>query len=713
MEENSLVSILSHLFLLYIVYYIPLPKGIHIIDNVYFLSVMIIILLFRIFLIYTNKNYTLLAEISMYLTGLWWSIALMFEFYYSKSFDIVLTVLLFVIIGITAGGALSMFKRKRMVLIYIIILMIPTIISMHFFGKEMSNLLGGALVLFIGFNLVYSVKQNKIWVNLQKNKALMSKNSDKLENINKELNQALKIAEEAGKSKSEFLANMSHEIRTPMNGIIGAADILKGMELGKDEYKMVEIIHKSGNSLLTIINDILDFSKIEAGKMEIEYSPFSLLKSVESVMEMFKHNASKKDLELIFYLDSCIKNNVFGDETRINQVLINLMGNAIKFTEKGQVFLKVDLTNETEKYYSLKFSIEDTGIGIPKEKQNKIFESFTQANGSTTRRFGGTGLGTTISKMLVNLMGGEVGVISPNPSSNYGQGSIFYFSLKLKKDKLTPKTIVINNEIKGKKALIIDDNETNCFVLNKMLNNWDIKTVETYSGKQALDILQRNNDFDIIFIDYNMPEYNGFEVVSMIKNILKSDSKKIMISSNSTDITKTEAKKHNFDLLLYKPLKQSELYNAILKLYSKDIVVDEKIKKKQEYNFSDIRILIAEDNLINQKIAASVFKQVGLEAEIAVNGKIALDILKQKKFDIVFMDVQMPVIDGIKATNIMRANGDETIVVAMTANAMKGDREMCINAGMNEYISKPFKKEDVYILLEKYFKKNNIYKYKA
>jgi CheY-like chemotaxis protein len=496
---------------------------------------------------------------------------------------------------------------------------------------------------------------------------------------------------------------MSHEIRTPMNGIIGAADILKGMELGKDEYKMVEIIHKSGNSLLTIINDILDFSKIEAGKMEIEYAPFNLLKSIEEVIEMLKHNALKKNLELIYYLDSNIKNNVLGDETRINQVLINLIGNAIKFTENGQVFLKVDLIEESEKYYSLKFSIEDTGIGIPKEKQSKIFESFTQANGSTTRRFGGTGLGTTISKMLVNLMGGEISVISPNPNSNFGQGSIFYFTLKLKKDKLTPKTTIINNEIKGKKALIIDDNETNCFVLNKMLANWKIKAIETYSGKQALEILKNNNNFDIIFIDYNMPENNGFDVIELIKSKLKNGTKKIMISSNSTDLTTAKAKKYGFDLLLYKPLKQSELYNSILKLYSKNIKIEQKKEATKKYNFSDIKILIAEDNPINQKIALSVFKQVGLNAVVAENGKVALDILKNKKFDIVFMDVQMPVIDGIKATNIMRANGNETIVVAMTANAMKGDKEMCINAGMNEYISKPFKKEDVYKILEKYF----------
>ncbi len=705
MEENSLVSILSHFFLLYIVYLIPLHEGIHIINSYIFLSLMVIILSFRVFLIYTKQksSYNLLAELSLYLTGIWWSTALMFEFYYGKSFDIVHTVLLFIIVGITAGGALSMFKRKRIVLIYISILMIPAIISMHFFGKEMSNLLSGALVLFIGFNLVYSTKQNKIWINLQKNKALISKNSEKLKNINIELNKALKIAEEAGKSKSEFLANMSHEIRTPMNGIIGAADILKGMDLGKDEYKMVEIIHKSGNSLLTIINDILDFSKIEAGKMEIEYAPFNLLKSIEAVVDMLKHNASKKNLEFIYYIDSKIKHNVLGDETRINQVLINLLGNAIKFTEKGQVFLKIELINELEKYYSLKFSIEDTGIGIPNEKQTEIFESFTQANGSTTRKFGGTGLGTSISKMLVNLMGGEIGVISPNTNSNYGQGSIFYFTLKLKKDKLTPKTIIVNNEIKGKKALIIDDNETNCFVLSKMLNKWEIKTIETYSGKKALNILQNNNIFDLIFIDYNMPDKNGFDVIKMIKNKLITDSKKIMISSNSTDLTKAEAKKHGFDLLLYKPIKQSELYNAILNLYSKNIVINEKINQTPKYSFPNLNILIAEDNPINQKIALSVFKQVGLQAEVAANGQIALDMLKQKKYDIVFMDVQMPVIDGIKATNIMRANGDETIVVAMTANAMKGDRDMCINAGMNEYISKPFKKEDVYNILEKYY----------
>ena len=704
-EENSLVSILTHVFLLYIAYSVPLNSSNHIINNTYYIGVLFIVLLYRVLLIYYQniRASELSAEILIYITGFWWSFALTYEYYISQNFDILLTVLLFLLVGITSGGALSMFKRKRMVVIYILILMLPSIYSVYFYGKEMSNILGGALILYVMFNLVYSIKQNKIWTNLQKNKALMSKNSQKLENVNKELNKALKVTEEAAKAKSEFLANMSHEIRTPMNGIIGAADILKGMQLGKDEYKMVDIIHKSGNSLLTIINDILDFSKIEAGKMEIEYSPFSLLESIEGVIEILKHNAIKKDLELIFYLDSNIKHNVIGDETRINQVLINLIGNAIKFTEKGQVFLKVDLTNETEKYYTLKFSIEDTGIGIPKEKQNKIFESFTQANGSTTRRFGGTGLGTTISKMLVNLMGGEVGVISPNPNSNYGQGSIFYFTLKLKKDKLTPKTIVVNNEIKGKKALIIDDNETNCFVLNKMLSNWNIKSFEAYSGKQAQSILKSINNLDLVFIDYNMPENNGFDVIKMIRNKLSNDTKIIMISSNSTDLTKAKTKKFGFDLLLYKPLKQSELYNSILKLYSKNIEVNDKVEKQKEYKFSDIRILIVEDNPINQKIALSVFKQVGLTAEVAENGKVALDLLKKNTFDIVFMDVQMPVIDGIKATNIMRANGDETIVVAMTANAMKGDREMCIDAGMNEYISKPFKKEDVYRILEKYF----------
>jgi len=705
MEENSMVSILSHVFLLYIVSITPLEPRNHLVDNIYYLSFFLSLLSLRVLLIYLKpqKYFEKLAELSIYLTGVWWSVLLSFEIYYSSSFDTIDTVLLFLIIGIASGGAFSMFKKKRLVISYILILMLPTLISMYYSGMKLGILLAGAMLLFIGFNIVYSAKHNKIWEKLQKNREKMFLQAEELELYNKELNIALEESKDAARIKSEFLANMSHEIRTPMNGIIGAADILRGMKIDTETRKMVDIIYQSGNSLVTIINDILDFSKIEAGKMEIEYIPFDLLQSIENTIDILKTNAEKKKLELIFFFSSKIKHKVIGDETRINQVLINLVGNAIKFTKEGQVFVKVDLMEESEKYYNLKFSVEDTGIGISLENQAKIFDSFTQANGSTTRQFGGTGLGTTISKMLVELMGGEIALQSPNPNNTVNdKGSVFSFQIKLKKGEILQQTITINKTIVGKNALIIDDNETNCFVLGVMLKNWGIKSQEVYDGIQAENHLKNYNDYDLIFLDYNMPRYNGYQVFEKIRKYLKKKTKVIMISSNYTDVTQKEIQKRGIDSLFYKPLKQSDLYQNIVNLFLKKIIAPVKEENKQHYNFENLQVLVVEDNVINQKIALSILKQVNIKADIANNGQEALDKLEQKKYDVVFMDIQMPILDGIQTTKKMRAIGMQTTVIAMTANAMKGDMEMCLNAGMNDYISKPFKKEDLYNLLKKY-----------
>ena len=705
MEENSLVSILSHFFLLYIAHITPLDDRMHLIDNIYYKGIFIVLLLIRFYILYApRQQYSeTIAEISIYLTGVWWSFLLFYELYYSTTFDMIDTVLLFEIIGITSGGTFSMFKKKRIVITYILILMLPTLISMYFSNTELGILLSGAMVLFMSFNLVYSIKHNTIWSEFKKSQEEVLLQSKELQSYNKDLNRALQESEEAAKIKSEFLANMSHEIRTPMNGVIGAADILRGMQLDVEEKKLVDIIYKSGNSLMTIINDILDFSKIEAGKMEIENTSFNLLQSIENTIEIFKHNAANKNLELIFYFTPKIKKEVIGDEIRINQILINLLGNAIKFTKKGQVFLKVDIEEETETDYTLRFSIEDTGIGIPKDKQHKIFESFTQANGSVTRNFGGTGLGTTISKMLVELMGGQIALESPNPNNTLNdKGSIFYFILKLKKSKTLQKRIIVHKDIAGKKALIIDDNKTNCFVLNTMLSNWSIETKEVYNGLSASCLIDESNDFDIIFIDYNMPDQNGFYVFEKIKNKLRLGTKCIMISSNSADITVQKAKRLGFDNLLHKPIKQLDLYNIILNLFAEELPVEpsEELKEKQ-YQFNNLRVLIAEDNIINQKIAISALKQVGIIPEIANNGQEVLDKLEHSTYDVIFMDIQMPVLDGIETVKRMRKNSNNTLVVAMTANAMKGDREMCLDAGMNDYISKPFKKKDLYELLQK------------
>ncbi len=573
MEENSIVSILSHFFLLFIAFGTPLTERNHLVNKWLYLSVLILILIFRLFLIYSKerKFSDLFAEISIYLTGTWWSVLLFYELYYNTEFDNISTVLLFIVIGLTAGGALSMFKRKRLVFIYIIILLIPTTFSIYRFGKDLSNLLGSALILFFSFNLVYAIKQNTIWQNLQKNKKEIIKKSEELKIKNQELNKALKTAEDAAKTKAQFLANMSHEIRTPMNGVIATADILNDMDLKTEQKELVNIIQKSGNLLLKIINDILDFSKIEVGKMNIQNISFNLIDSVGSIIDVFKISSKEKKIEMLTFIDSRIKMNIFGDDIRINQILINLIGNAIKFTNEGEVVLKIDLIEDAENYYTIKFAIEDSGIGISIEKQKIIFEAFTQENGSTTRLYGGTGLGTTISKMLVDLMGGKIGLESPNPNNKINKnGSIFFFILKLKKDK-------------------------------------------------------------------------------------------------------TFIKQENLD----------STYNLA--------------------NIKKIKILIAEDNIVNQKILLSVLKQIKLNAEIANNGQEVLDKLANEKFDLVFMDIQMPILDGIKTVEIMRKKNDNTLVIAMTANAMNEDKDMCINAGMNDYISKPFKKDDLYKLLYKYF----------
>jgi len=704
-EENSLLSVFTHVFLLYIVFTVPENQNTHIYNKIFYVGILLLILAFRIILIYKKDSLfsKLIAEFLIYATGFWWSFLLSFEYYVSSEFDMLLSVLLFLVVGITSGGALSMFKRKRMVVTYIIILMFPTIISVYFNGKEMSNLLSGGLVFFIAFNIIYSIKQNKIWKNFQDTSVRIKDQSLELQASNLELNHALIKSNEAAKAKSEFLANMSHEIRTPMNGVIGAADILRGFNLDQEGMRLVDIIYQSATSLLSIINDILDFSKIEAGKLVIDKSVFDLSKTVDNVVEIIKHTLTSNNVELIVYIDPRIDHKVECDETRVTQVLINLLGNAVKFTLEGQIFLKVDLFDEMYDSYTIKFSIEDTGIGIPSEKQKKIFDSFTQAEGSTTRKFGGTGLGTTISKMIVDVLGGTMGLVSPNPNNTFNdKGSIFYFLLKMRKGDSIISDTFVDIDFQIRKALIIDDNETNCYVLSRMLLKCGIKSIALHKASDAISLLANNPNFDIIFLDYNMPDFTGLEVFQKVKNKLFPHTKTIMISSNSVDVNHEIISKSGIDMLLYKPLKQSEIFDSLQRIFNQKDTEKKVHKSNYLPDFGLAHILLVEDNIINQKIAISVLKQINLKVDVANNGEEALQRLVHKSYDVVFMDIQMPVLDGIETVKNMRKNGNLTPVIAMTANAMKGDRELCLNAGMNDYISKPFKKEDLYQILEKY-----------
>ncbi len=512
---------------------------------------------------------------------------------------------------------------------------------------------------------------------------------------------------ESNKAKSEFLANMSHEIRTPMNGIIGATELLSNTTMTKEQSNVVNIIGRSCENLLNIINDILDFSKIEAGKMKIEPYPFNIRSTIEYLMDQMSFKTNEKGIELISSVEQTIPSILIGDESRLIQVLINLLGNSVKFTSEGEVVLKVEVNKQISSQISLHFMVEDSGIGIPKDKLEKIFESFTQADGSTTRKFGGTGLGTSISKMLIELMGGKIWVESPNPNFAWSEetpGSIFHFVLPFKIDKNQAPDELKADKFKNIKTLIVDNHKTNVLLLKKTLNNWGIISSNVNDEKSAIDHIEDADDTQLIIIDSHVFSKVDESFLNDIKKVIP-DAKIILFTSNLKWNESYQFKA--IDQVIQKPIKYTQLYNTIDSLFfngsngnnvpaEEVIPFVEKIKNKI--------ILLVEDNLINQKIAEKMLDKIGLKTAIAQNGKEAVEMITsgEYKFDLVLMDVQMPIMNGLDATRNLREKKVEIPIIAMTANAMKGDREVCINAGMNDYIGKPVKMDDLARLIDKW-----------
>jgi PAS domain S-box-containing protein len=514
---------------------------------------------------------------------------------------------------------------------------------------------------------------------------------------------------EANKAKSEFLANMSHEIRTPMNGIIGACQIMESMQLNDDQEEMLHIISNSAHSLLNLINDILDFSKIEAGKLQISPHRFNIHDAVAKVIKQFSVKANDKNLELISYIDKNVPEFIIADESRIIQILINLIGNAIKFTSQGHVLLKIFKGSEYGNKFELRFEVEDTGIGISPDKLEKIFLSFTQEDGSTNRKYGGTGLGTTISKMLIELMDGDIKATSPNPNIDKDSpfpGTVFSFSILVEKtvDK-TAEENTVDDDLKIQKkisVLIVDDNDTNRVILSKICDNWGFESKTAASAAEA-SLLCKKSDFDLILLDYHMPDMDGLEFAGKFKkDYPESDTKIILISSDVKNIQKSNIHKYNVDAVEFKPIQQSDLFDTINALLGKSKKeVSKEVKTDNNKRF-DLDILLAEDNLINQKVATNLLTRLGCRITIAENGLEALKALKNRKYDIVFMDMQMPKMNGIEATQEIRKTDKNLIIIAMTANAMKGDREKCLAAGMNDYLSKPVQLNELTAKLEKW-----------
>jgi two-component system sensor histidine kinase/response regulator len=641
----------------------------------------------------------------------------------SYSYHVIFAV---VNVAVAAIGIYSLFPWTRAYAALVLPLIVPSALTLLWHGGTQSNILGMILLAFVPIALSAARRTSRNNTEAIKLRIDMAAISQEHERAKQAADLARQAAEDANRTKSEFLANMSHEIRTPMNGVLGMTELLLDTGLSDMQRRYAQNVRNSGEALLHIINDILDFSKIEAGKMDLDVVDFDVRETTEEVIELLSSRADAKGLELLCHIDEDVPSAVAGDPGRLRQVLINLVGNAIKFTECGEVAVTLKRASHRaggthDGACTLQFTVRDTGIGIDPEARGRMFKAFMQADGSTSRRFGGTGLGLAISKQLIEMMGGEIDV-----DSVPGQGSTFHFTAALARSVKAAQALTEPlHDLRGLHVLIVEDNPTNSTILERYVSACGLVSTVVDRGERALALMReaaaRQAPYDVALVDMKMPGMNGLELGAAIRADASLAATRLIMLTSLSSADVAAAREVGFAAYLNKPVRRAELFQCISAVMGTAPAASAPLRAAEPELPAVLRVLLVEDNRVNQEICKAMLKKLGCEVDLAADGRAGVEAAFGNRYDLVLMDCQMPVMDGFEATSTIRAREAELDaelrasglppqrlpVVALTANAMTGDRERCLAAGMDDYLAKPFKKDQLEATLAKWAKRSD------